>query len=559
MIYIFSGFIFLGWLIPNHYPPWNSAWNDFASITGLLLLAIYRFIFHRNPQQFSIVLLVFFGLIITLPWLQLLAGHLAFLGDALMVSLYAAYTLLSVILGKSFSQKIDFSSNKNISILIASCVLAAICSTGIALVQWTGSLSLGIYGAELPPGSRPFGNVAQPNHLNTLCFLGICCLFWLYENNIIRKKCLWICLIFLLIGMLLSQSRTGWLQIGFLFLFGSIQYLRTHNRISINWLLAICIIFSIGVISWHPINEFLLLNPGRDISSQIHPGARPAYWLSMLDALYQNPWWGYGWQQIGAAQQNIALNHPPSAAYFEHSHNLILDLMLWNGIPIGVLLAALFGIWLIKNIKSYKHPDAGWLLAAIMGLGIHGLLEFPLEYAYFLIPAGLFIGFIEASTPQTTRLVVIPYRALVGGTAVIIAISVLVAHEWLTAETDYRDLRLESAGIGEVQTVNETAHFRLLTQLGAFLVFARTEATPDMPAEQVEWMRLVAMRFGYPPVMFRYALAAGLHDNPLEATITLQRICRIHGAQRCTEAQEGWKQLQQRFPKLQAVPSPISP
>jgi len=95
-----------------------------------------------------------------------------------------------------------------------------------------------------------------------------------------------------------------------------------------------------------------------------------------------------------------------------------------------------------------------------------------------------------------------------------------------------------------------------LTQLEAFLQFARIEAKPNMPPEQVDWMRKVALRFGYPPVLFRYALAAGLNGQPDIARQTLERICRIHPPQRCEEAQQGWTALQAQYPQLAAIKAP---
>lgn len=557
MLYFLCGSIFVGWLIPNHYFPWSSAWNEATSITGLLLLALYHLLTNRSPAQVSLLLMAFFGLILILPWLQLTAGHMFFAGDAVMVSMYAACALLATCLGHALSYSPTQPAYQGFTALMTACTFAAIASTGIGLVQWTGALSLGIYGADLPPGSRPFGNVAQPNHLSTLCFLGICALCWLYEQRQIGKAGWGLGVLFLVCGMLLSQSRTGWLQIGLLVVWGSIQYVRMHNRISLRCLLLLGAVFAAGVLLWQPLNELLLLSTGRDLSNQMHPGSRPAYWRSMLDALWREPWWGYGWQQVGAAQQNVAIDHPPLTEYFEHSHNLVLDLMLWNGIPLGLLLTALLGGWLYRQIRNYAQPHTGWLLAALMGLGIHGLLEFPLEYAYFLIPAGLLMGGIEASSPQASgRWVTIQRKVFAGNIAAIATISVLVAGEWLAAETNYRSLRFESARIGEPDTRSEAPSFRLLTQLSAFLAFARTEATPEMSAEQVEWMRQVATRFGYPPAMFRYALAAGFHGHTHQAEITLQRICHIHGPKRCAEAQEGWLLLQQKYPQLQQIPGP---
>ena len=71
-----------------------------------------------------------------------------------------------------------------------------------------------------------------------------------------------------------------------------------------------------------------------------------------------------------------------------------------------------------------------------------------------------------------------------------------------------------------------------------------------MSSDQLNWMRKVSERFGYAPVMFRYALAAGLNGQPEIAQQTLARLCRIHEPNRCAEAREGWEALQVRYPQL---------
>lgn len=80
-----------------------------------------------------------------------------------------------------------------------------------------------------------------------------------------------------------------------------------------------------------------------------------------------------------------------------------------------------------------------------------------------------------------------------------------------------------------------------------------------MPAERLEWMRKVSDRYGYPQILLRFALAAGLNGRPNEARDTLARICRIHALKRCQEARESWMALQARNPKLLGVMAPEIP
>lgn len=549
---IFLGLLAIAWLIPNHYTPWSSAWNEALAIFGLLLITLTTTVISRNNQRVSRQLLWMALVCCVILLVQRATGLLVFSGDAWMVSLYVGLWLLGVMVGGALVHHQD-----GLSALPTTWLWAAVLSVGVGLVQWTGAFSLGIYGAELPPGGRPFGNVAQPNHLCTICFLGLCGLFWLHQQKRIRTAIFWLGASFLLFGMVMTQSRTGWVQIFLFTAWVLLMQIRANLSIGRWQALTIFGLFFFGVLIWSPLSESLLLSTGRSLSAQIQAGARLPYWQSTLDAIFREPLWGYGWQQIGAAQQRVALDHPGIGTLFEHSHNLMLDLWLWNGVPAGSLLIGILGWWFLAHIRHCRDARVAWLLLAIGGVFVHAMLEFPLEYAYFLIPVGLAMGAVDGLSPNGAGRVFRVHRwLLLTFTLMLSAVFIAIGGEYLKAEENYRALRMESARIGATRLETPAPQLRLLTQLGAFLQFARTEAAPGMAPEQVEWMRKVSERFGHPPVLFRYALAAGLNGQPEAAKKTLERICRIHPVERCSEAREGWTALQSQYPQLQATPTP---
>ncbi len=541
--------IAFAWLVPNHYFPWSSAWSEGVAISGLLLLSLKLSINNSGGSAISSKLGVAAVLAIGTVTLQFLLGREFFWGDVVMVVLYTLLWVMALIAGRELVE-VRVGAIKGLDYFQTVLLLSAVLSIGIALVQWTGAFSLGIYGAEMPLGGRPFGNVAQPNHLCTLCFLGLCGLLWLHQRHKVGGATLWLGAGFLLLGMVMTQSRTGWLQIGLLVVWGLAMRTRASLRISRSQLLILAAVFAAGVMLWPSVNDALLLSPGRSIGDQMRAGVRLPYWLSMLDAIGREPLWGYGWQQVGAAQQRVALDHLGMGILFEHSHNLVLDLLRWNGVPIGGLMAAVLAWWFIAHIRTCSDARVVWLMAAVGGVFLHGMLEFPLEYAYFLIPVGLAMGAIDGLSPQGGASLRVPRWVALSFTALLGAAFIGVATDYFKAEENYRTLRMESARIGVDGIVTPAPELRLLTQLGAFLQFARTEATPGMAPEQVDWMRKVSERFGYAPVMFRYALAAGLNKQPEVAQQTLARLCRIHEPLRCVEAREGWAALQLRYPQL---------
>lgn len=548
-MYFFIGTTAIAWLVPNHYAPWSSAWGDALAIVGLLAL-LPTVLAGRgiSGARISWRLSSIATLCGAVLWAQLATGKLHFFGDALVAVFYVGLWLAAVLAGGLMT--VPSVRSDGLNALAMAWLFAALLSVGIGLVQWTGAISLGIYGAELPPGGRPFGNVAQPNHLCTLCFLGLCGLLWLHHRQKVSGATLWLGVGFLLLGMVMTQSRTGWLQIGLLVLAGLAMQTRAGLRPTRPQLLMLGAAFAAGVVLWPAISDALLLSAGRSIGDQMQAGIRLPYWLSMVDAIGREPLWGYGWQQIGAAQQRVALDHPGVGILFEHSHNLVLDLLLWNGVPVGGFILVLLAWWFVAHVRCCRDARVVWLLLAVAGVFTHAMLEFPLEYAYFLIPVGLAMGAIDGLSPAG-RALTLPRWVVLSFTVLLSAIFMLTASEYLKAEENYRALRMESARIGVDRIETPAPKLHLLTQLGAFLEFARIEAAPSMPPEQVEWMRKVSERFGYPPVMFRYALAAGLNGQPEISQQTLQRLCRIHGPQRCMEARDGWTALQARYPQLQ--------
>jgi hypothetical protein len=554
-INFFLGITSAAWLVPNHYAPWSSAWGEGLAIVGLLLMmptAAARAVSGSSVSwRLSGIAALCFGVLLT----QFITGKLMFAGDALMAAFYVGLWLASVHVGGLIAIPNVVDNNK-LNALAVAWLISAILSVGIALVQWTSAFSLGIYGAEMPLGGRPFGNVAQPNHLCTLCFLGLCGLLWLHQCQRVHGVSLWLGGGFLLLGMVMTQSRTGWLQIALLVVWVLAMSKRVNLRISHAQLLVLSALFVTGTLLWPRISDALLLSAGRSIVDQIQVGARLPYWRSMLDAIGREPLWGYGWQQVGFAQQSVALDHPGVGALFEQSHNLVLDLLLWNGVPLGGLIALALVWWFVAHIRACRDVRVVWLLAAVGGVFAHGMLEFPLYYAYFLIPVGLVMGAVDAYSPATGSSLRVRRWMLMLFFALLSVVFAGTARDYLKAEEDYRTLRMESARIGVDGIKTLAPELHLLTQLDAFLQFARIEASPGMRREQLDWMRKVSERFGYPPILFRYALAAGLNGMPDVARETLVRICRIHEAQRCAEAREGWAALQTQYPQLADVTIP---
>jgi hypothetical protein len=412
---------------------------------------------------------------------------------------------------------------------------------------------LGVLAVDLPPAGRPFANVAQPNHLATLLVLGMVACIVLRHCGELGRASFGIAIGFLCFGIVMTQSRAAWVEVGALVLGLWLMLERANLRISRSSLVALMVGFVLLTLGWEALCEVLYLPVGRTLAEQAGDGARRLLWTATIRAVEQAPWFGYGWNQVSVAQSRLALENAPTGVMFEHSHSLFIDLLVWNGVPLGLLLSVALVGWFWKHLRACRDAASGLLLLSVAVVFAHALLEFPMEYMYILLPVGMAMGAVEARS-VAGRVVTVP-RALTLALAGLAAASgVWVFVEYMKVEDNYRQLRFESARIGSAAVKPDVPDLAVLTQLRELLRFARTEASRDMQPQQLEAMHKVAERYGYPSVLFRYALAAGLNGRPDVAQDTLMRLCRIHEVKRCEEGRVAWKQMaEQRYPELRAV------
>ena len=546
--------IVLGWLVPDHYPPWQSAWSDAVALIGLALALIAC----KRSAVVASEWRVWVGVGLTVVAFQTGLGLIVFWGDGLMAAVYLVAFAAAVSYGGcattlcGTSRVLDRAPVERFAMAVCA---VSIASVGIALVQWTGAFNLGLWGVNMPPGGRPYGNVAQPNHLCSICFLGLCSLALLRERGHIGNTALLVGAVWLLLGMTITGSRTGWLQATAVLLMAVMLQRRSKLQISVWHVATAFALYALMVLTWPSINEALALQQGRATQDVSSGGTRPLHWATMLTAIAQEPWFGFGWQQVSVAQVRTAEMRPFVGEYIEHSHNLFLDLLVWNGLFIGFLLCGILVWWFASRLARCRDATVFWLMACVAGLAGHAMVEYPLDFAYFLIPMGFWVGAIDAL--QGTRGEwVIPARWLRSAGVLFAVALAWLGTDYLKAEQAYRLLRLESARIGTTGLTTPPPDLQLLTQLEAFQRFAHTEARVGMSSDELEQMRKVTERYAYPPSMFRFALAQGLNGQPDGAALTLLRLCRIHPRSRCDEGREAWAGLQQSHAALRTIAFP---
>lgn len=523
IMHLVAGLIFLGsWLLPNHYMPWLGAYQDALALCALFMLALVTCWAIPN-WHFSIFNAGLFILAL-LPIFQWLAGQVVFLGDALTASYYLLAFALALLLGSTLARS-EYSE------LFVRCffillLLAAVLSTWIALRQWL-LLSGSIWVADLPYDARPFANMAQPNNLATLLSLGLAAIWYLFEKHLLGRVASSVLAVFLLFGLVLTQSRTPWLAGLAIIAFWSWKYscketcLRLRPLVALYWyILFIALVLLLPLIS-----EGLLL-PNEDLVARATAASRLPMYKQFYLAILQGPIFGYGTLQTPAAQLAIT---PVFATKVltAYSHNIVLDLFIWFGPAIAPLILVTAGFWLLQLARSATQPES--MLALIMAgfIFIHSMLEYPHAYAVFLVPLGLILGVaqLEYGRQKTIRLTSKPVALL---TCCMAALGSWIAYEYIVLEQDYRLMRFETLNIGTLKAEQAAPDVVLLTQLREYTRFARTQVSSGMDATELDSMRAVTYRFPYSSSLAHYAKALAYNGRHQEAAEHLVLLRKIH-------------------------------
>lgn len=534
-----SAALLIAWLLPNHYLPWTSFSQDYSAFIALLLLLLGL---AASRRPISVATPFMASLIVALacvPIAQTLRGLTYLPGDGWLAAIYLLGFALAWISGYSIAKGSNASA---LAIPLAWLFLmAAITATAIAAYQWLGLEGLGIFAADLRPGKRPIGNLGQANNHATLLCMGLAAGLYLHSKAKLGPTSTVLVVAYLTLGIAMAQSRTSWLCALLLLIWWAWQG-RAFTRLPATAITLGITAYTSLVWLWPNITMAVgAIGYGEQRLADV--GVRSILWVQLLDAATRSPWLGYGWNQVSVAQLAVAAEYP-RVAFVEHSHNLFIDLLIWNGIPLGLLL--IFGVcyWGLTRAFRTRTPESWFALLAIGYLFIHSMLEFPLEYAYFLLPMGLLIGLVDADQGvKPTLTLTLPRPILWGLVAAGTCLAALIWHEYRLIEEDHRLLRFESARIGTLVAAQTAPDVRLLSQLREFQRFARTQAKPGMTTEQLEWTRKVAHRYPYPPALFRYTLALGMNGQTDAAKLELQRLRQLHGDELYKEAIGGIRSL----------------
>ncbi len=487
----------------------------------------------RLPVPIEALALSVLGL---LPLVQWGAGRIDFAGDAWLAAVYVFAVAAAVMVGARAQQ---LQPNVLPNALFVSFGIASVASVVLMLAQWLQWNGLGTLLLALPDGSRLSANVGQPNQLATLLVWGLLSLGWAYERRSVHGAVLWLLAAFLLAGVAITQSRTGVLEL--LVVVCVALSFRRRLRVCSHpvALLVLAAWLVVVAVAWPTVSGLASDRIGAlSLQERMEPGTRMMHWRLLADAVALRPWFGWGWNQVVLAQVQLAPSHPATHEVLQYSHNIFLDLVLWNGLPIGILAGLAIVVWFVRQFRLVSGGDRVPMLLVVAVFMVHAALELPHGYLLFLVPVGLMVGALHVPMrarrdPTVSRaVVVVPFVLLIVAVVVII-------DEYRRIEDAWIAQRFRTARIGAAVEVT-VPQVRVLSNLQAMLEFGSTEPQPAMSAEQLALLHKVSRRYPSAGGLFRLASALALNGDADGATRCLALLCHIHSPAQCDAAKQAW-------------------
>ena len=214
--------------------------------------------------------------------------------------------------------------------------MGALASVWLALYQWQQLDYLGLFVNDAGSGGRPFANFNQPNHLATLLVLGLLAAALVYDSAKIGGATALALIVLIAFALATTQSRAALLAVAV----SAVCLIGKRHSLCRRLAPRHVVIGALVVLAmppvWEVVNSLVGQVSARDaVDVAAASTRRIVHWSSMIDAALRHPWVGYGWNQSVLAQFVVAPDHAPSFEVFAYAHNILIDLIIWNGLPLG--------------------------------------------------------------------------------------------------------------------------------------------------------------------------------------------------------------------------------
>ncbi|WP_374602867.1 Wzy polymerase domain-containing protein [Niveibacterium sp.] len=357
-----------------------------------------------------------------------------------------------------------------VAVVAAGLLIGGLGQSLVGLLQLLG-LELG---GLITPLTRKavYGNIGQANHFCDLIWLGLSAAVYLRVCRRLSIAAFLPVVTFLSLGSAASASRGAWLYIGaFAVIAGIVGVQRPRNDRPLVFALTIVVLVSVLAqlaSALGMFDTFGLVSAASRVGESGSNGQRLHDWTVAWQAIKESPWRGHGFGSFYRLSVEAAIHgsEKPFPMLAEHAHNLPLHLAAEVGLPAVVLFLGAFLIWGAGLLRMPVSNERAFGLCGLSVIGFHSLVEYPLWYAYFIVPAGLLIGIADQGRPGPRwRLSSWPHFALALTSLVCLT---LVMRDWLIVHDALRPWSDQARALPEAERAAVRARLAVIPRWSLF-------------------------------------------------------------------------------------------
>ena len=526
---VLGSLLFLSFIFPLHIHPYRSFFHDMLAFLAVSCSIACLFTQPRVKVRFPLSLLLPVFLIVIIA-LQTWNGLVLMPVDSLFPVIYLLGFAVAMVLGASLADMEGGQEKLCLTLawtFIGAGLVSVLCAQ-VQLLDWN-NIPLFVMPLSDKLIRRPYGNLGQPNMLALLLCFAMASLWWSYLTlHIGRRSGLLLAVLFLW-GITLTQSRIGWviLPLFTVLCWNPVaQYRAVPKKI-----IALLLFIYIAMVVLTP--HLLALSGIAVQSVQERAGQtafRLVYWKQALFIGSQHPWLGVGWFQFGPQQVMLASLFGITE-YSEYVHNIVLNFVVELGWPATLLIFSGTVYWFYCCcVRRWGNVQIRFASLVFLAIAVHSLVEYPLWYAIMLLPFGILIGAVHDDKMGGRVL-----QAAGASRRWVLALCLGSVLFMGGMTWDYRRLMigfgalvLEQQGLHSSQGNTDKPEFSLFPQFYDYLHIAKVNIFPGMPAKDIQFLEKMAVRFGFPPVLQRLAMAYAYNQRAAEALQVLVSVQRLH-------------------------------
>jgi hypothetical protein len=553
------------WLNTYVYLPWTDFAKDaYIGFCFLVIGGIGFWKLSNHALSLTYPVLACLGLAFAVA-VQFAFGYFSY-GEHAVWAIAALVGCAFVSLLSTHIRSMNF--GKSLAALISTAViLAALVHLGVAVAQRFRLMPYddinfpGLFMLQARYPMRPGGNFGQPNLLATFMIWALLASAWMESKKHIGRTCLALLSCLFCFGNALTQSRVGALSMAIVVLLSWYVSRSVGKKFPLRiWTIAcfLSYLFFSAALAAHA-----YLSDADGLRRILFSDSiREIIYSSYFQASLMKPWLGWGMTHLVEVQWTVWPIGLGNGVLYLHAHNILLDLALWVGWPITLIL--LFGLgWCAWRRLNQIEDAASWCaFTTVAVLFVHACFELPHMLAYFFLPAAWWVGLLSSPLKSANHdngyLRLFANLKLRGVWCVAVTICAgiylaLFVWEYQRVEPEFWRIRLEHAKIGKPQTPTLPPTL-LLTPLADRIRLQAIRCEPDM--SQTVTAQLARNTRAFPSLHSIYLTACSfaLSGQPNEAQIWMLRMNRIASPEQVAHFAREWEIQRKLFPTVSTKP-----